>query len=218
LMFMQLPLASLNPSLDTNVLYAPESFVVHSRMDTGYAELEKYWDKIRCVSPAIDGKIYLDYQINPPLTGQSFTNAGSGTEAPSFTATIDQSRKRDIMVRTRISVADLDDTSENTVEAVVVDGVARVTPKRQWTIRTRLRDDQKTLLDQVEYGAYTRYLQLWTWSGQAQELTFRSVNKFHDANGSGRSVFIEPASLMPEYREEPDGSTSVFVTFTLREL
>jgi len=218
IMFMQMPLASLNPSLDTNVMYAPESYVVHSRMDTGYAELEKYWDKIRCVSPAVDGTIYLDYQTNPPLESLTFTNAGSGTSSPSFNATIDQSRKRDIMVRTRISVSDIDDTAENTIEAIVVDGVARVIPKKQWTVRTKIADYQKTLRDEIEYAAYDRYAKLWEWAGYAQELTMRSVNKFHDANGSGRSVFIEPGSFAPEYIEEPDGSTSCIATFTLREL
>jgi hypothetical protein len=218
LMFMQMPLASLNPTQDTNLLYAPDSFVIHSRMDTGYAELEKYWDKIRCVTPAVDGTIYLDYAIDPGLAGYVFTNAGSGTSSPSFTADVLQSRKRDIMVRTRITPSDLDDTGENTIEAIIVDGVARVTPKRQWTIRTKLADNQKNLYDQVEYDATTRYDQLWTWSGRAQALTFRAVNKFHDDDGSGRTVFIEPSSLSPEYVEEPDGSTSAVVSFTLREL
>jgi hypothetical protein len=115
-------------------------------------------------------------------------------------------------------VSDIDDTAENTIEAIVVDGVARVIPKKQWTVRTKIADYQKTLRDEVEYGAYTRYNQLWTWAGYAQELTMRSVNKFHDANGSGRSVFIEPGSFAPEYVEEPDGSTSCIATFTLREL
>jgi len=218
LMFMELPLHSLNPSLDPNCLYAPESFVVHSRMDTGYAELEKYWDKIRVVSPALDGTVYLDYHVNPPLSRHEYTNAGSGTTSPSFNATIDQSRKRDIMVRTRISASDLDDTSENTVEAVVVDGVARVIPKRQWTIRCRLKYGQKTRRDEVEYDPVTRYEQLWTWAGQAQELTARFDNNFYDNSGSGRSVFIEPASLTPEYKENFLGKASMFVTFTLREL
>lgn len=218
IMYMQLPLASLNPTLDPNVLYAPESFVTHSRMDTGYAELEKYWDKIRAVSPSIDGTIYLDYATNPGLSGAAFTNAGSGTTAPSFNTTVDQARKRDIMVRARISASDLDDTADNVIEAIVVDGVARVLPKRQWTIKIPMEDNEKTVYDQVEYSAYTRYEQIWTWAGQAQDLTFRSTNKFYDANGSGRSVFVEPSSIQPVYLEKPDGDMSIYLSFTLREL
>ena len=219
IMFMEMPLASLNPTLDTNVMYAPESYVVHSRMDTGYAELEKYWDKARVVSPAVDGTIYIDYETNPELGSNSFTNAGSGTSGPSISADITEDRKRDIMVRTRISASDISDTSDNVIEAVVVDGVARVIPKRQWTVKIPVSDAvMKTLDDQVDYDAYTRYTQAWTWAGQAQSLTFRSRDKFFDANGSGRTVFIEPSSITPIYSERRWLKTKRYFSFTLREL
>ena len=74
------------------------------------------------------------------------------------------------------------------------------------------------IAEEVEYSAYARYDQAWTWSGLAQDLTFRSVNKFYDANGSGRKVFIEPSSLQPIWREKPDGDMGIYLSFTLREL
>ena len=218
IMFMQMPKSSLNPSLDDNLMFAPESYIIQSRMDIGYSELEKYYDKVRIVSPAIDGTIYVDCATNATLDEPDFDNYGSGTTSPSFNVTVDESRKRNIMVRTRISVSALDDTAKNNIEAIVVDAVSRTHPKRQWTCRVILEEDQKTFLGEKNTDPYTLYGQVWTWADQAQELTLRSRNPYADADGSGRSVMIEPPSIQMEYIADIEKKFKAYLTFVLREL
>jgi hypothetical protein len=213
IMFMQMPRSSLNPSLDDDLLFAPESYLVQSRMNAGYAELEKYWDKARIVSPAIDGTVYVDYAANPTLHDPTFTNAGSGTTTPSFNVSLAQSRKRDLMLRTRISATDLADTTENTIEAIVVDGVTRKPVKYNWQVVVRLQDKARTLTGVPDHDPSTLYSQLKTWASQAQALTMRSILSDMD----NKTVFIEPPSALRDFWNRVTSWWGGRISIVLRE-
>ncbi|MHA2069797.1 MAG: choice-of-anchor R domain-containing protein, partial [Candidatus Thorarchaeota archaeon] len=129
IMFMRFPRASLNPSQDSNMDFAPESYVVQSEMDAGYAELEKYFGKGRQVCNNTSGTLYMDYDTNANPFAFSWTNAGSSTSSndPSHEHAIGDSRKRNIFVRTRISTANVAGTTptrNNILQAIILDAFA----------------------------------------------------------------------------------------------
>lgn len=227
IMFMQMPISSLNPANDDDVYFAPESYVVQSQMDMGYAELEKLYAKSKIVNQNTSGTIYMDYDVNPDVHALSFTNAGSSTSSndPSHEFTIaaaDASRKRNIMNRVRISTSDISNTTKNNIDAIILDGFARTPNKTQWTFPVRLERGAKTLDGNIDHDPETLFNQLFNWSdGQAQALTVKSVVPWMD-NDPGTStnytVVIEPMPMAYNVWDEKNSFVDGHVVITLRQL
>jgi hypothetical protein len=194
IMFMDMPSSSLNPAQDSNMYFAPESYVVQSHMDAGYAELEKYYGKGRHVCNDEDGQLYMDYDVNPDTYNLSWANATQSGSEPSFEYDLSQSRQRNAMIRTRISTENLTNTTtnKNNILAVILDAFARKPVKYNWDLRIRLEDNAKTLRGDEDHVADTLLDQLVTWSSQAQAITMRSSDTFADDSGTGRTVVVEP--------------------------
>jgi hypothetical protein len=226
IMFMDMPSASLNPAQDSNMYFAPESYVVQSHQDAGYAELEKYYGKGRIVCNATDGTIAMDYDVNPDLYNLSWAKAtASAANADpsheySFGATegSGQSRKRNAMVRTRISTSTINDSSKNNILAVVLDAFARKPVKYNWEMRIKLKDNAKTLTGAEDHTNDALMDQLRTWSGQAQALTMRSADFHADNSGAGRTVVVEPPGPFREAWNKAKQKLFGYATVTLREL
>ena len=227
-MFMQMPISSLNPSQDDDVMFAPESYVVQSQMDMGYAELEKLYDKSRVVCQNTSGTIYMDYAVNPDVHDLSFTNATvlAASADPSYEYTIaaaDASRKRNIMTRVRTSVSDISDTTKNNIDAVILDGFARTPNKTQWTFPVKLEYDSRTLHSKsIDHDPETLYNQLFDWSnGQAQALTLKAVVPWMDndpSTSTNYTVVIEPMSMTYDVWNEKNSFVDGHVVITLRQL
>lgn len=213
IMFMPMPRNSLNPALDDDMMFVPESYIVQSRMDAMFPEQEKYFDKIRISSPAVTGTVYADYAVDPGIDDPAFTNAGSGTAGPSMESDIQESRVRRIMNRIRISPSDLSDTTQNTIEASVIDGVARMPVKEQWDLKIRVKDKAKTLTALPDHDPDTLVTQLKTWSKQAKVLTMSSVlTQMH-----GKRIFIEPPSALRDFWNRVTTFWGGTITITVRE-
>ncbi len=218
IMFMRFPRASLNPSQDSNVDLAPESFVVHSEMDTGYAELEKYFGKGRHVCNNVSGELNLDYDTNANPFSFSWTNAARTDDAPSYSYAIGDSRKRNIFLRTRISTENIDDPSVNNIQALVLDAFARKPVKYNWEMKIDLSDNRNTITGDIDFTQDTIMDQLAEWSGWAQAIAFRCTDSFADDSGSGRTVVVEPPNI---FRSVWNKIMRIFkgtATVTLREL
>lgn len=213
IMSMPMPRNSLNPALDDAMMFAPESYIVQSRMDAMFPEQEKYFDKVRISSPAVTGTIYADYVVDPGIDDPAFTNAGSGTSGPSIESDIWESRIRRIMNRIRISPSGLSDTTQNTVEASVTDAVARMPVKEQWDLKLRVKDKAKTLTALPDHDPDTLVTQLKTWSKQAKVLTMNSVlTQMH-----GKRIFIEPPSALRDFWNRVTTFWGGTITITVRE-
>jgi hypothetical protein len=182
-------------------------------MDAGYAELEKHFEKVKHVSNSVSGTLYMDYDTNPDPFSFSWTNVTQTDNAPSYEYDISDSRKRNIMLRTRISTSDISDPTKNNLNAVVLDAFSRTPVKYNWVFPVRLKKYSKTLLGELDHDPETLFNQLNTWAGQAQELTLASVLPWMDA----KTVVIEPLPMRYDVWTEDDAFVSGSVQVTLRE-
>lgn len=221
IMFMRFPRASLNPSQDSNVDLAPESFVVHSEMDAGYAELEKYYGKAKLVCNVVSGELCVDYDTNANPFAFSWTNATRTGSAPSYSYAIGSSRKRNIMLRVRTSTANVAGAAPargNNIQALVLDTFSRSPVKYRWTVRVDLSDDTKTLTGKLDHDKRTLLNYLKTWSGQGLGIPMRSADPFMDADGSGRTVAIEPPNIFRSVWNKATQKWGGYATVVLVEL
>ena len=218
IMFMQMPISSLNPANDDDVMFAPESYVVQSQMDAGYAELEKYYGKSRVVAQNTSGIIYMDYDVNPNVHALSFTNATKTGSDPSYEYAIGSSRQRNIMTRIRTSVTDISDTTKNNIDAVILDAFSRKPVKYNWEMRIVLSDNLKTLTGAEDHTQDTKLDKLHEWSQQAQALAMRAVDPFADDSGTGRTVVVEPPNPFRTAWNKVTQKLFGYATVTLREL
>ncbi len=213
IMFMRMPRSSLNPAQDENLDIAPESFVVQSMMDSGYAELEKHFEKGRHVSNKVSGTLYLDYDTNPDPFSFSWTNATQTANAPSYSYDISDSRKRNIMVRTRIQTTGINDSTNNNINAIILDAFARTPVKYNWIFPIVLDEYQKTIDGQIDLNLETKFTRLNDWATQAQELTMRAVFHWMD----NKTVVIEPLPATFGGWTAKTGVTKANLAVTLRE-
>ncbi|MHC4808377.1 MAG: hypothetical protein ACYTBX_19260 [Planctomycetota bacterium] len=209
LMFMEMPSASLNPAQDSNMYLAPESYVVQSHMDAGYAELEKHFEKARHVSYKDGGQLYLDWDADPNPFSFSWTNATQTDSAPSYEYDISESgtssRKRGIMLRTRISTNTISDSTSNNVLAIIADTFARTPVKMQWTFPVRLQRGGETLDDMPDHDPETLYNALFLLSTRAEECTLKSVVPWMDNDpntSTNYTVVVEPMPMKYDFWDE----------------
>ena len=179
IMFMRMPRSTLNPAMDSNLDIAPESYIVQSMMDANYAELEKHFEKGRQVSNKVSGTLYLDFDADPDPFNLSWTNATQTASAPSSEYDISNSRKRNMMVRTRIETTNINDSTNNNVNAIILDAFARTPVKQQWIFPVRLENNGKTLTGAPDLLPETLYNQLTTWAGQRQNLNTMSRSLYY---------------------------------------
>jgi hypothetical protein len=223
-MFMDMPKASLNPAQDSNMYLAPESYVVQSHMDAGYAELEKYYGKGRIVCNSESGDtatntgLFMDYDVNPDTYNLSWVNATKTDNDPSYEYDLLQSRQRNAMIRTRISNKEISLSYKNNILAVILDAFARKPVKYNWEMRIKLKDNAKTLTGAEDHTNDALMDQLRTWSGQAQALTMRSADFHADNSGAGRTVVVEPPGPFREAWNKAKQKLFGYATVTLREL
>ncbi len=211
--FMRMPRSTLNPAQDPELDIAPESYVISSMMDASYSELEKHYEKARHVSNKVDGTFYLDYDADPDPFSFSWTNATQTGSTPSFEYDISQSRKRNMMLRTRISSTGTQDSTDNIINGIILDAFARTPVKYNWVFPITLDEYQKTLDGQIDLNLETKYAQLNTWAGQAQELTIRSVFHWMD----NKTAVVEPLPTTFGGWNAKTGVTTADLVVTLRE-
>ncbi len=240
--FMRMPRKSLNPALESSMDVAFESFVTSSIHDAGYSALEKHFEGARIYMPGRDQvTVSLDYQTDVELAQVMGFKAGSDqtwTEvadpltggARPMEFDVSKSRKRNIVVRTRIRAENTTlnpvhstkppegNSNDNgagplAIRAVVIDAFSRLPVKYNWTFPIRLENGGKTLTGAVDHLPEVLYDQLNTWAGQAQELTIASTNPYMNT----KTVVIEPVPMNPDTWLKRDGVVEAAVTVTLRE-
>ncbi|MHC4278381.1 MAG: hypothetical protein ACYSTI_13845, partial [Planctomycetota bacterium] len=187
IMMMQMPRTSLNPSLESNLMISPESYVTSSVHDAGYAELEKHFERANVISPYLNvlHSLYIDYIPNANIRDLTninsvvytgWTQTTSSTTQPAFTYDLSQSRKRNIILRTRFQLSGFTNptSTDNApflgaggagpyeINAVVLDAFSRTPVKYNWVFPVRLKKYSKTLLGELDHDPETLFNQLNT--------------------------------------------------------
>ena len=177
-------------------------------------DINKLFKSMKVVSTGLSSdaqEVEIEYQTNTD-TDSSTWNPVDDTDKPFSsspseeldfsTDTPPDVQARRLRYRLRLQTNDNDSTP--VVNATVLEAVARVSVKYQYGITFRAMDESIDLEgDDDDYTtAETLMAKLDSWATSATPLTARFIfSPFDSVAGSvtGRTVFIEPASLQPLY-------------------
>lgn len=197
LIFMHMPLDTLNPQNDSGFIYQHESVLVTSTYDMGATRLPKFFkefegltDSLRRTSSSVMGRsIELDYQLDDNIGGAAWTYAGSLDNSPIDAVQIMRGNKRAIRFRLRLNIESA--TSPLPLRATTVEGYARTPVKYQYNLRIKVSSLMRTYAGQPDRDPDVFLDWLKQMAGSASRVTVQSV--FPQWNN--RLVIIEPPSV-----------------------
>jgi hypothetical protein len=197
LVFIHMPLDTLNPENDTTLPYMHESALTTSTFDMGARRLPKMWkefeaftESLKRTSSAVLGRsIDLDYQLDDAIGGSVWTYAGQLDNSPVDTLQIMRGNKRAIRFRLRMHIQT--STSPMIVKAYILEGYARTPVKYQYNLRIKLSTLQRTYSGQPDTDPDVFLNWLKEKAGGADKITVNSIfPQWHN-----RLVVIEPPSV-----------------------
>ena len=214
--FLDLPDNSLNPLRDSTQAYCWEGVIELSAIDMGAASLPKLFKELSVIAKNLGStaSISVDYQIDENVgstTDSDWIHVTDLYRSPRDIAELNLGNRERIRIRLRMNTS----TSTTPVEviATVLKGLARTPVKRQWNMRVKISDLQRTKRGAQDHDPRDFYSWIRESAGSAEALLMEA----NDPLMHNIYVFLEPPSLFRKFLNTIQGWLGGTVALTLRE-
>ena len=174
--YIEFPLSTANPLLDTGINYAPEGVLTTSTYDNHDQQLYKIIANLRVFVQ--QGSVEVDYQTNADVGTNTWTVLGTAATSPVTDLPINVGGVFQIRFRFRLQVTAT--RTPTVLNGWQLTGRMMQPSKYQYMCNFRAETDADTKTSEVDHNPSTVYTQLQTWAVQQTKLTMRTLSQSSD--------------------------------------
>lgn len=213
LVYIEQPDQSLNPLNDSDSVYNHEFAVVSSVHDFGATHYPKLFKALEVSADNLGSvcNVGVDYQVDGDIGGSVWTELSTLYESPHDIAEFNLGNRKKIRYRLRCNTSDA--STPPIVNAVVVTGFARTKLKRQWNLRIRSSDLQRTRSGGKDAG----WREVYDWLNDAAKSAAAVLMHTNDSTTDSVYVVVEPPSVFRKFANTIQHWLGGVFAVTLRE-
>ena len=172
--YIDLPDQSMNPLHDTGSRFCWEYSIISSTHDFGAMHLPKFFRGIEVSADNLGAEcdVGVDYQIDKDVGTNTWVELTTLYQSPHDVADLNLGNRKKIRYRLRASTSN--SATPPAVNAVVVTGFARTKLKRQWNLRVKAADLQRTRTGGKDHSWSSFYAFIQEGAKQADDFVLRS--------------------------------------------
>ena len=208
--YIDLPDQSMNPLRDPDSNFVHEFVMESPTHDFGAVHLPKLFKAIELSSENLGSTCHID--VDYKVDGTSYwTEHTTLYQSPHDSADLNLGNRKKIVYRLRCHTND--ESTPPIVNAVIVTGFARTKLKRQWNIRVKASDLQRTRTGGRDHSWKDLYGFVTEAARQAEMLTLRSS----DATIDGLPVIVDAPGVFRQFLLSLQRWVGGSIAITLRE-
>jgi len=213
--FMEFPQDTLNPLHDADLNYNHEFSLETATFTMGAERLPKLFKELNFITEGLgtSGNIAVDYKVDEDIgdSTSKWTEVTTIYHSPDDVIPLNLGNKRRIRFRIRARTSDADKPPK--IIATVLECLARTPSKRQWNMRVKIGDLQRTKTGAQDHDPRDFYNWLKNASQSAAAIFMRANDELMDEI----FVIIEPPGLFRTFLNTIQSWLGGVVTLTVRE-
>jgi hypothetical protein len=213
MVYIPLPDQSMNPLHDSDSRFVHEYSITSPIHDFGVTHFPKFYKGIEISADNLGStcNIGVDYQIDSDVGGSVWTELTTLYASPHDVAELNLGNRKKMAYRLRCNTSSA--ATPPVINAIVVTGFARTKLKRQFNLRIKVADLQRTRTGAKDHAWKSFYEWVISAAQQAEGLRLLS----NEAALDGMYVVIEPPGVFRKFFNAIQVWTGGVFAITLRE-
>jgi len=213
LVFIALPDQSMNPLHDSDSRFVHEYSITSPTHDFGASHLPKFFRAVELSADNLGAEcdVGVDYQIDKDVGTSTWVEQTTLYQSPHDVADLNMGNRKKLRYRLRANTSNA--ATPPAVNAVVVTGFARTKLKRQWNLRVKAADLQRTRTGGKDHSWSSFYAFIQEGAKQADDFVLRSPEVELD----GLHVVIDAPTVMRKFVNTIQKWVGSSFALTLRE-